>query len=50
MREASPRSVTAINESLPRPLAKLLPGHEVQAVVKAGWSSVENAVLPRQPP
>lgn len=34
-----------LDESLPRPLAALLPGHEVRTVVAVGWSGIENGEL-----
>ena len=37
-----------LDESLPRPLATLIAGHEVRTVVEAGWASVENGELLRQ--
>jgi hypothetical protein len=36
-----------LDESLPRPLATLLSGHEVRIVAAAGWSGVENGELLR---
>jgi hypothetical protein len=36
-----------LDESLPRPLAALLSGHEVRTVAAAGWSGVENGELLR---
>ena len=36
-----------LDESLPRPLARLLVGHAVRTVGQAGWSSVTNGVLLR---
>ena len=37
-----------LDESLPRPLADLLQGHEVHTVVQMGWSSLSNGELLRQ--
>lgn len=34
-----------LDESLPRPLAALLSGHEVRTVVAVGWSGIENGEL-----
>ena len=34
-----------LDESLPRPLARLLTGHEVRTVTQAGWTSYENGEL-----
>lgn len=31
-----------LDESLPRPLARLLPGHEVRTVAEMGWSGIES--------
>jgi predicted nuclease of predicted toxin-antitoxin system len=36
-----------LDESLPRPLARLLAGHDVTTVVEAGWASFENGALLR---
>lgn len=36
-----------LDESLPRPFAALLPGHEVQTVAAVGWSGTENGELLR---
>jgi predicted nuclease of predicted toxin-antitoxin system len=36
-----------LDESLPRPLAALLSGHEVRTVAATGWSGVENGELLR---
>ncbi len=35
-----------LDESLPRDLIALLPGHEVATVRTAGWSGVKNGKLP----
>jgi hypothetical protein len=37
-----------LDESLPRPLSKLLVGHDVKTVVDAGWASIENGELLRR--
>lgn len=37
-----------LDESLPRPLADLLAGHEVRTVTQMGWTSVSNGALLRQ--
>ena len=37
-----------LDESLPRPLAKLLVRHEVRTVVEVAWASVENGELLRR--
>jgi hypothetical protein len=34
-----------LDESLPRPLAWLLPGHEVRTVAEMGWSGTRNGPL-----
>lgn len=34
-----------LDESLPRPLARLLPGHEVRTVAQMGWSGTRNGPL-----
>jgi hypothetical protein len=34
-----------LDESLPRPLAKLLVGHDVRTVRQAGWVGLENGEL-----
>ena len=39
-----------LDESLPRPLADLLAGHEVRTVTQMGWTSVRNGALLRQHP
>ena len=36
-----------LDESLPRPLGRLLVGHAVQTVGQAGWASFKNGVLLR---
>jgi len=36
-----------LDESLPRPLAALLSGHEVRTVATVGWSGIENGELLR---
>lgn len=36
-----------LDESLPRPLAALLSGHEVRTVAAVGWSGMENGELLR---
>jgi predicted nuclease of predicted toxin-antitoxin system len=37
-----------LDESLPRPLAPLLAGHEVRTVTQMGWTSLTNGDLFRQ--
>lgn len=37
-----------LDESLPRPLAELLAGHEARTVAQAGWRGVENGALLRR--
>ena len=37
-----------LDESLPRPLAKLLVGHEVKTVTEMGWTALKNGPLLRQ--
>ena len=37
-----------LDESLPRPLADLLVGHEVRTVPQMGWTRLGNGVLLRQ--
>jgi PIN like domain len=37
-----------LDESIPRPLAASLGGHEVQTVVQAGWAGVQNGELLRR--
>ncbi len=37
-----------LDESVPRPLAAELPGHNVQTVVQAGWAGVQNGELLRR--
>lgn len=37
-----------LDESLPRPLAKLLAGHDVRTVVQVGGASIENSELLRR--
>jgi len=37
-----------LDESLPRPLADLLTGHEVRTVTQIGWTGLSNGVLLRQ--
>jgi predicted nuclease of predicted toxin-antitoxin system len=37
-----------LDESLPRPLAKLLTGHEARTVSQVGWTSLSNGELLRQ--
>lgn len=37
-----------LDESLPRPLAQLLAGHEAKTVSQIGWTSLSNGVLLRQ--
>ena len=34
-----------LDESLPRQLARELPGHEVRTVAQQGWSGLKNGVL-----
>ena len=34
-----------LDESLPQPLARLLPGHEVRTVAQMGWSGTRNGPL-----
>lgn len=34
-----------LDESLPRPLTRLLPGHEVRTVAAMGWKGVRNSAL-----
>lgn len=34
-----------LDESLPRPLGRLLVGHDVRTVTQAGWTSYENSAL-----
>ncbi len=34
-----------LDESLPRPLSRLLAGHEVRTVTQMGWTSFNNGVL-----
>ena len=34
-----------LDESLPRPLARLLPGHEVRTVAQMGWPGTRNGPL-----
>jgi hypothetical protein len=36
-----------LDESLPRPLGRLLTGHDVRTVAQAGWTSFENGKLLR---
>ena len=36
-----------LDESLPRPLGRLLVGHAVRTVSQAGWTSVKNGALLR---
>lgn len=36
-----------LDESLPRPLARSLVGHDVRTVVEMGWSSLTNGALLR---
>jgi hypothetical protein len=36
-----------LDESLPRPLGRLLVGHSVRTVGQAGWTSVKNGALLR---
>jgi hypothetical protein len=37
-----------LDESLPRPLAELLVGHEARTVAQVGWKGLENGTLLRQ--
>ena len=37
-----------LDESLPRPLSRLLVGHDVSTVAQEGWASLSNGVLLRQ--
>jgi len=37
-----------LDESLPRPLADLLVGHDVRTVAERGWASLGNGALLRQ--
>ena len=37
-----------LDESLPRPLADLLVGHDVRTVAAMGWTSLSNGALLRQ--
>jgi hypothetical protein len=37
-----------LDESLPRPFAGLLTGHEVRTVTQMGWTSLSNGALLRQ--
>ena len=37
-----------LDESLPRPLADLLIGHDVRTVTQMGWTSLSNGALLRQ--
>jgi predicted nuclease of predicted toxin-antitoxin system len=37
-----------LDESLPRPLADLLPGHDVKTVTQMAWTSLTNGELLRQ--
>jgi uncharacterized protein DUF5615 len=37
-----------LDESLPRPLAALLIGHDVRTVAQMGWTSLSNGALLRQ--
>lgn len=37
-----------LDESLPRPLAELLAGHEASTVAQVGWRGLENGALLRQ--
>lgn len=37
-----------LDESLPRPLGRLLTGHEVQTVTQMGWTNLSNGALLRQ--
>jgi len=34
-----------LDESLPRPLRRLLPGHEVRIVAEVGWADKRNGEL-----
>jgi hypothetical protein len=36
-----------LDESLPRPLARLLPGHEIRTVAQMGWAGTRNGPLLR---
>lgn len=36
------------DESLPRPLSRLLVGHDVSTVARQGWTSLSNSALLRQ--
>ena len=37
-----------LDESLPRPLSRLLAGHDVQTVTQMGWTGLSNGALLRQ--
>ncbi len=37
-----------LDESLPRPLSRLLAGHDVQTVTQMGWTGLSNGELLRQ--
>ena len=37
-----------LDESLPRPLSRLLLGHDVSTVAQEGWASLNNGALLRQ--
>ena len=37
-----------LDESLPRPLSRLLVGHDVSTVAQQGWTSLSNGALLRQ--
>lgn len=37
-----------LDESLPRPLSRLLVGHDVSTVAQQGWASLSNGALLRQ--
>ncbi len=37
-----------LDESLPRPLSRLLPGHEVRTVPEMGWTGLGNGALLRE--
>lgn len=37
-----------LDEDVPRPLRRALPGFEIQTVVEAGWSGVKNGELLRR--
>ena len=39
-----------LDESLPRPLSRLLVGHDVSTVAQQGWASLSNGILLRQAP